>query len=115
MKTFLKINLYLTALLSIATGIFKIMQQEADITLFEKIGFNATGTTLLGVVQLIGGVLLLISKTRLTGAIIMIITFTLASIAVFANGMLVFGVISLLFIAMAYLVIVYLKRHNHTT
>ncbi|MBX2873560.1 MAG: DoxX family protein [Saprospiraceae bacterium] len=106
MKLLLTINWILTTLLSISTGLFKLLQQEADIQLFEKIGFNATATTIVGLVQLIGGILLIPSKTRKIGAYIMIPTFILASIAVFANGMTSFGVVSILFIVMAYLVIV---------
>ena len=106
MKIFLTVNWILTTLLSISTGVFKLLQQEADIQLFEKIGFNTTATTLLGLVQLIGGLLLIPAKTRKWGAYIMIPTFLLASVAVFANGMTAFGIVSVLFIAMAYLVIV---------
>jgi hypothetical protein len=36
MKTALKINWILTILLSLATGVFKLMGHEADILLFEK-------------------------------------------------------------------------------
>lgn len=106
MKIFLTINWILTSLLSISTGVFKLMQQEADILLFEKIGMNATATTLLGAVQLIGGLLLILPKTRKIGAYIMIPTFILASVAVFANNMIGFGIVSILFIVMAYLVLV---------
>lgn len=106
MKIFLTVNWILTTLLSISTGVFKLLQQEADIQLFEKIGFNTTATTILGLIQLIGGILLIPAKTRKLGAYIMIPTFILASIAVFANGMTGFGVVSVLFIVMAYLVVV---------
>lgn len=112
MKLFLTINWILTTLLSISTGVFKLMQQEADVQLFEKIGMNATATTLLGAVQLVGGLLLILPKTRKMGAYIMIPTFILASVAVFANGMIGFGIVSILFIAMAYLVLV---RENAST
>ena len=106
MKLVLTVNWILTTLLSISTGVFKLMQQEADILLFEKIGFNATATTLLGLVQLIGGLLLILPKTRKIGAYVMIPTFVLAAIAVFVNGMMGFGFVSILFIGMAYLVVV---------
>ena len=102
MKLLYKINWILLIVLSIATGIFKILQQEADIKLFEALGMNAVLVTLLGVVQLIGGVLLIPKKTRKIGALIMIPTFVLASIAVFMNQMMLFGIVSLLFILMAY-------------
>lgn len=110
MNRFLQLNWILTTLLSIATGVFKILQQEADILLFEKIGFTTLTTTILGVIQLIGGILLLFPKTRKIGAFTMIPTFVLASVAVFANGMLGFGFVSLLFIGMAVLVIVMENR-----
>ena len=106
MKNLLLVNWVLVTLLSISTGIFKVLQQKADIELFAAIGFNTTMTTILGVIQLIGGILLIFKATRRLGAYIMIPTFALASIAVFANGMIPFGVVSLLFIAMAYWVLV---------
>lgn len=105
MKLALKANWILVTLLSISTGLFKVLQQEADIQLFEKIGFNSVATTMLGIVQLIGGIMLIVPKTRKMGAYIMIPTFILASIAVFANGMIPFGIVSLFFIGMAGLVI----------
>lgn len=107
MKFFYKIVLVLTILLSISTGIFKIMQQEADIELFRVLGFNEVMTTILGVIQLIGGILMIFSKYRKLGGLIMIPTFLLASIAVFMNQMWVFGLVSLLFIVMAYIVVKY--------
>lgn len=105
MKIVLTINWVLTTVLSIATGMFKILQQEADIALFQKIGFDNVATTILGVVQLMGGLLIIFKRTRKVGAYIMIPTFIVASLAVFANGMMGFGVVSLLFIGMALLVI----------
>lgn len=101
MKLFDKIILVLTVVLSIATGVFKVLQQKADIELFEKIGFGAFGTTLLGLAQIIGGIFLIYPKYRKYGAIVMIITFTIASVAVFANRLYVFGFVSILFIVMA--------------
>lgn len=101
MKTTTKIILILTILLSIATGIFKILQQKADIELFNKIGIGIVGTTVLGIIQLSGGILLIFPKCRKWGAMIMMITFLLATVAIFANHMYIFGIVSILFIAMA--------------
>lgn len=109
MKLALKINWILTILLSISTGIFKLLQEKADIELFAKIGLDATGTTILGAIQLIGGLMLLPPRTRSIGAWVMTATFVVASIAVFANKLIVFGIVSLLFIVMAQLVI-YMER-----
>ncbi len=101
----MKVNWILITLLSIATGAFKLAQQPEDIELFAAIGMNTTATTILGLIQLIGGVLLIPGRTRTMGAWVMLLTFILASIAVFANQMLIFGIVSLLFIVMAYGVI----------
>ena len=115
MKGLLKINWILTILLSIATGIFKLMQQEADIELFKTIGFNEMMTTIFGAFQLIGGILLIPPKTRKLGAYMMILTFIVASIAVFANKLIVFGIVSLLFIVMAYLVVIKENKFSSKT
>ena len=110
MNLALKINWILTTLLSIATGVFKLMQQKADIDLFQAIGFKPNMVFILGIIQCIGGVLLIPKQTRKYGAFIMIPTFIIASAAVFANHMLVFGMVSILFIIMTILVLVMEKR-----
>lgn len=105
MKIVLKINWVLVTLLSIATGVFKVLEQEEDIELYKIVEMNENMVFALGVVQLIGGVLLIPAKTRILGAIIMISTFILATFAVYANELYTFGAISILFIVMAALVI----------
>ena len=105
MKVLLKINWILTILLSISTGVFKLLRQEADLDLFANIGFTESMVFILGLLQMIGGILLIPKKTRKPGAYIMMVTFVVASVAVFANQMMLFGIVSLLFIAMAYLVL----------
>ncbi len=105
MKIALRINWVLTILLSIATGVFKLLQQQADIDLFKAIGFSVLAVTILGAIQLLGGILLIPSKTRRYGAYILIPTYIIASVAVFANQMVVFGIVSILFILMVCLVI----------
>gem|GEM_PF-1509959 len=102
MKLLLKINLILLIILGLATGVFKILLQEADVELFKVLGMNAALTTILGVLQVLGAVLLMSLRTRKYGALLLMATFVLASMAVFMNGMMVFGAVSLLFIVMAY-------------
>ncbi len=112
MKSLAKIILVLTIILSIATGAFKILQQKADIELFNKIGIGVVGTTVLGVVQLIGGILLIFPEKRKWGAVIMMATFLLATVAVFANQLFVFGTASILFIAMAFFIFLNTLKHE---
>jgi hypothetical protein len=68
-------------------------------------------TILLGAIQLVGGMMFLFTKTRIAGAWIMICTFTIASTAVFANGMLGFGLVSLVFIVMSAFVL-FMEKAN---
>ena len=101
MKITYTVILILTILLSIATGVFKVLQQKADIDLFNTIGIGIIGTTILGIVQVTGGVLLIFPACRKSGALIMVATFCIATTAVFANRLYVFGLVSILFILMA--------------
>jgi uncharacterized membrane protein YphA (DoxX/SURF4 family) len=101
MKIVNTILLVLLILLSISTGVVKLFQMEEEMKLFRGAGISDTLTILFGVVQTIGGVLLIVSKTRKLGAGIMAITFAIATVIVFINGMIAFGFSSILFIALA--------------
>ena len=101
MKWVLWINRVLLTVLSIATGAVKIAQMEAEMVIFRAIGFPDAATIAFGVVQIAGGLLLLANKTTRIGAWVMLVTFAFATAVLFVNNMVVFGVASLLFIAMA--------------
>ncbi|MDX1941481.1 MAG: DoxX family protein [Saprospiraceae bacterium] len=101
MKWIAKINLVLLILLSFSTAIVKLMQMPAEMTLFRNAGFSDTLTMAFGVAQLLGAILLVPFKTRKSGALIMMLTFAIATAVVFINQMIPFGVFSILFIAMA--------------
>jgi len=95
------INRVLLTLLSISTGAVKLARMEDEMRIFREVGFSDPLIIAFGVVQLIGGLLLIHNRTSRTGAWIMLPTFALATGVAFANGMIPFGVASLLFIAMA--------------
>lgn len=95
------ILLGLLILLSLATGITKLIQLPEEMELFRHAGFSDTLIIILGGVQVLGGILLVPKQYRHIGALIMILTFVVASIVVFMKGMMGFGVFSLLFIALA--------------
>lgn len=101
MTALLWTNRVLLTLLSIMTGAVKLARMEDELVIFRTIGFSDGMTVAFGVVQLVGGLLLLAPKTTRLGAWIMVPTFVLATGVLFANGMIPFGVASLLFIAMA--------------
>lgn len=88
-------------LLSLATGITKLIQMPEEMELFRHAGFSDAMTMIFGAIQVLGGILLIPTKTRKIGALIMMMTFIIASIVVFIKGMMAFGLVSLLFIALA--------------
>lgn len=101
MKLARTILLGAVVLLSLATGITKLVRMPAEMELFGGAGFPDAATIAFGVVQVVGGLLLIVPATRRVGAVVMAVTFAVASGVVFANGMIVFGLVSLSFIAAA--------------
>ncbi len=87
--------------LSIMTGVVKLAQMEEEMVLFRTIGFSDAATSCFGVLQLVGGILLLPKRTTRTGAWVMTPTFLFATGVLFANGMIPFGIVFVLFVAMA--------------
>lgn len=99
----LRINLVLLILLSLATGVVKVLRMPAEMELFAKAGFGEQGVTALGLLQIMGGLMLLFQRSRRIGAAFMAATFAFATAVVFMAGMVPFGFFSLLFIGMALL------------
>lgn len=90
----------LLILLSFSTGLTKVVQMPEEMALFANAGFEDRYTIFFGLLQIIGGMLLLPSKTRRIGAGMMAATFIVATIVVFINQMIAFGLFSLLFIVL---------------
>ncbi len=103
MSVLLWINRVVLTLLSLSTGAVKLARMEAEMVIFREIGFPDSATIAFGVVQLVGGVLLIPSRTTRVGAWVMLPTFAFATCVLFMNGMVPFGISSVLFIAMAVL------------
>lgn len=97
------INRVLLTGLSIMTGVVKLVKMDAEMEIFRNIGMSDGATIAFGVVQLLGGLLLIPPKTTRLGAWIMLPTFCFATYVLLANSMIPFGVSSLLFIVMALL------------
>ena len=101
MKILNMVLLVILILLSVATGVTKLIQMPEEIELFRGAGFTDLMTIIFGVIQTLGGLLLIPAKTRRIGAMIMVVTFVIATVVVFMNGMTTFGLVSILFIALA--------------
>lgn len=107
--TIVTVLIYILAALSAAAGIPKIMQMPQELGFLAAIGFPALAVSMLGVVQLAGGALLLLKKSRLIGAALAGLAFLVSSIAIFAGGNNTFGLVSVLPVA-ALIVIAYIVR-----
>ena len=96
-----QVLLIILILLSLATGITKIIQMPAEMELFQYAGFTKWMIIVFGAIQVLGGLLLIPTKYRKYGAMIMLLTFAIATAVVFYKGMMGFGFASILFIALA--------------
>ena len=92
----LRMLVYALALLSVAAGIPKILQMPQELEFLRAMGFSAVAVSLLGLVQVAGGILLIFVRSRLAGAALAGLTFLISSVALFLAGNSVFGSISLL-------------------
>lgn len=91
----------IVALLSIAAGLAKVMQTPQEMEFLQGAGLNPGLIVVFGVVQILGGLLLVPPKTRMVGAVIAAAAFVVSAVLIFMSGNLVFGLISLLPIALA--------------
>lgn len=92
------------SLLSIAAGLAKVMEVPQEVGFLRSFRFNDTLIFIYGFVQIVGGVLLALPKTINWGAIITILAFILWSVLIFIGGSLMFGLVSLLPVALASLI-----------
>ena len=100
MKVLRIVNLVLLVLLSVTSGITKVIQMPEELKFFRDVGFSSTILVMFGVAQLVGGVLLISPKMRKLGAIIVGVTFGISTILIFKSGNAAFGLFSILPILM---------------
>jgi len=101
MQNLIRLNRVLLTGLSIMTGLVKLFQMDDEMQIFWGAGFSTTAIVVFGVVQLLGGLLLIPPQTTRYGAALMIPTFVIATGVLFVNGLYPFGVFSVLFVASA--------------
>ena len=86
MKVFMIILLAALTLLALASGISKILLVPRDVEFFGAYGFTDTTLILFGLVQVAGGILLIIPKTRIVGAALVGITFLISAFLLVLAG-----------------------------
>jgi len=103
----------LIALLSIAAGAAKVMQAPQEMEFLQGLGLNTTLIVVFGLVQIVGGVLLVPRKTRMFGAVLATAAFVVSTVMILIGGSLAFGLFSMLPIAMASVVIYQSAGNTH--
>jgi len=101
MKIANTIILILLTLLGISAGVAKLMQMPQEVEFLNNAGLNNTTIILFGVLQVVGGILLIFTKTRKIGALITAVAFAISTITIFMAGKLAFGFFSILPILLA--------------
>ncbi|GAA4052213.1 hypothetical protein [Parerythrobacter jejuensis] len=95
----------LLVLLSLAAGVAKVLQAPQEVQFFIDAGWGQGLLLPFGLVQIAGGVLALLGRSRRIGAILMALGFFLSAVAIFLTGNTVFAFLSLIPVALAVLFI----------
>lgn len=93
------------ALLSIAAGLAKVMQTQHEMEFLQGFGLSPFLIVVFGLVQIVGGILLVPNKTRMLGAILVISALVVSTVLIFMGGDLAFGLVSVIPIALAGVII----------
>jgi hypothetical protein len=78
--------LAILTLLAVSSGITKILLMPQDVNFFGKYGFSDPILIAFGSVQLLGGLLLVFTKTRFAGAAIVAVTFLVSLALLLMEG-----------------------------
>ena len=101
------------ALLSIAAGLAKVMQTQAEMDFLQGVGLSPALIIVFGLLQITGGILLVPQKTRLVGALLAAVTLAVSTVLIFVAGNIQFGLFSIIPVALAGLIIYQSARATH--
>ena len=101
------------ALLSIAAGLAKVMQAPQEMEFLQGLGLSTVQIVVFGLVQILGGVLLVPGKTRMPGSILVTAALVVSTTLIFIGGNLTFGLFSLIPVALASVIIYQTARTTH--
>jgi len=100
----------LLALLGIAAGTAKVMEIPQEMEFLLGVGLSADHILGLGVMQILGGVLMVLFKARFIGSIIAALAFLLTSVLLFMSENMLFAAVSLVPLALTCRVIYQAKK-----
>lgn len=106
MKIAKRITFVLITLMSITAGIPKITRIPDEMEFFQAAGLGVVSLVLLGVLQIIGGALLILNKTRMLGATVATVGFLASTVVLLLAGKTVFAVVSTIPVGLAILIVI---------
>lgn len=86
MSIFIKVILAILVFLAVSSGIMKVLLMPQEVEFFGNYGFTNPILIAYGASQLIGGILLIFSKTRVLGAAIVAVTFLISAVVLFMSN-----------------------------
>jgi len=105
MKIFAKSILPVLVFLAISSGMTKILLMPQEAEFFGPFGFTDTILILFGGVQVLGGALLILMKTRVIGASLIMITFIISAIVLLMASKISLAIITFVFVLLLLFVI----------
>lgn len=96
MRVVLMVVAVLVGFLSVAAGAAKVARVPEEVAFLEQFGFSSVVIVLFGVVQIMGGLLLLVPRTRALGALVAGVAFSVSVVLLVADGNLGFAAVSLI-------------------
>jgi len=96
MKIVFKIMLAILIIMALASGTTKLLLMKQEVEFFGAYGFTNPLLILFGVSQFLAGLLMISGKTRLSGAVILNITFFISFVVLMLAGKVVLALITLL-------------------
>ena len=101
MKIAITIVAILIGLLSIAAGAAKLALVPEEVAFLGQFGFGTVLIVLFGVIQVLGGLLLIVPKSRLYGALVVAFAFALSAVLLLLAGNASFAGVSLVPVILA--------------
>ncbi|MGH1543812.1 MAG: DoxX family protein [Arenicella sp.] len=104
MKIAFNMILALLVFLAVSSGVTKIMLMPQDVEFFGEYGFTNPILMGFGLIQLVGGILLIIPRTRFWGALMVTITFLISAIILIISGNLALTLVTLFVLSLLLIV-----------
>ena len=104
MKAISAIILVILVLLAMLSGITKIMLMQQEVDFFGKYGFSNSVLVAFGIAQALGGLLMIVAKSRFAGAAIVATTFAVSLALLLVEGNIPVSIVTL--VAMVLLAVV---------